>query len=455
MKRWMVLLVAALLILGAVPVMAADDDADDDGEGRDLKWFGSLRVRPEYNENLSDAFGGRDDKIGYLAYRARLGTAIELDRNARVVLDTQVAGLWGEDQSPFRAQPSMGTNASSFSVFQAYVEVDNVFDTAFSAKLGRQTMEFGDEWLMGDLDFYGGTSWDAMRGDFERENGSVTLFWAKAAEMDSPELAAVPPSPGDVGDDASGDWNLSGIWTTWGLPGEQDLEAALIYSFDHRRLPSTSTGGFPYQEKRWTYTMNYRYGGETGLFATANAAYQWGRIPDSTLVKQEIAADAVELTGGWTFNRDGGNYSFWGRFANYSGDDPSTSDIESFDALAQDFHGRHGYLDFWNGAWGFEPLLGGNPGLQVQQFGFKGYLPTGVSVGGQFQRLRATADIPFTGSQALGQEFGFVIGYDYGDNINVELGLAQLYPGSGFLAIGAFNGNSSVRRFYVNTVATF
>ena len=93
--------------------------------------------------------------------------------------------------------------------------------------------------------------------------------------------------------------------------------------------------------------------------------------------------------------------------------------------------------------------------MQVQQFGFQGYLPNGISMGGQFQRLRAAADIPTTGSQALGQEFGFVIGYDYGDNINVELGIAQLYPGSGFLALGSFNGNSSVRRFYVNTVATF
>ena len=58
-----------LLVLSLIFAPAVSAEGGDDAE---WNWFGSLRVRPEYNENLSDVFAGNDDKIAYVAYRANL-----------------------------------------------------------------------------------------------------------------------------------------------------------------------------------------------------------------------------------------------------------------------------------------------------------------------------------------------------------------------------------------------
>ena len=59
MKKWTVGLVSLALVLTAAPVWAEGHE-----DGAEWDWFGSLRVRPEYNENLSDLASGLDDKIG-------------------------------------------------------------------------------------------------------------------------------------------------------------------------------------------------------------------------------------------------------------------------------------------------------------------------------------------------------------------------------------------------------
>ena len=63
----------AVLLLAAPSARAAEGDE----EGRDLNCFGSLRVRPEYNDNLSDLTSAQDDKVSYVSYRANIGTSIE------------------------------------------------------------------------------------------------------------------------------------------------------------------------------------------------------------------------------------------------------------------------------------------------------------------------------------------------------------------------------------------
>ena len=59
MRRWTFWLVMIALTLGFATVAPA---GDEDKEGTEIDWFGTLRIRPEHNDNMSDALAGREDK---------------------------------------------------------------------------------------------------------------------------------------------------------------------------------------------------------------------------------------------------------------------------------------------------------------------------------------------------------------------------------------------------------
>lgn len=441
-KITMTLALFALSVTLAPAAPAGDDD------GPEWDWFGSLRLRPEYNENMSDVFGGRDDRIAYAAYRANLGAKIGLDRDVTVVFNGQVLGLFGEDESPLRGTTSLDSTSAKFNLFNAYVEAKNLFGSKFSMRAGRQPLVFGDEWLLGDLEFYGGTSWDGLRGDFDREGGETSVFWAKVVETNTPESIA-------LSEDIGGDSDLYGIWSNWDIGDKSLIEGGVLYLLDHRTL-----NDHPFQDKRWTYTVQYAYNpeGEAGWFGRVNAAIQRGTTLDVLGVDTTDIEDAIayEGTGGHVWIKDGNPYKLWVRLAEYSGDDTTTEEIETFIPLAQDTHGRYGYLDMWTGQWGFTQFLGGSPGFQAIQFGAKAHLPSGIRLSLLVQQLRRSERFaPDESNINLGEEYAVTAAYDYGKNATIELGVAQLYPGTSMELEPPFFGSSTTRRVYVHTVVHF
>ena len=451
MKRWMVVgFASALMLLSFAVAVAAEAEGED--EGTTFKWFGGVRFRPEYNDNLADVFSGQDDKIGYASYRVNFGFNVDLDKGVSVLVDAQAVGTWGESETFVRGDQTFDTNWEKYGIYRAYVEAKDVFDSSVTLRAGRQPIVIADEWLLGDLDFYGGTSWDGIRADIAGKHGTYNLFWAKGAEHDNWLYYYGPP-------DESGDFDLYGAWGAWKLTERQTLEAGIIYWFDHRSISGIPDGDgsveyidSPYRDKRFTYALHYSFAGEKGPFVKGNVAIQRGAIYDDV----DIDAEAFELTGGWVWQPKGKDNKLWARAASYSGDDAGTSEAEAFNPLAMDFHGRYGLLDFWNGFWGFQTFLGGDPGLQVFQVGFDSDTISNMKVGMYAQTLRTAEHVsPDFHLRDLGQEFGIWATYDYGKNLSLTLGVAQLFPGSAFTGIPPFFGQSSVRRIYVNSVARF
>jgi hypothetical protein len=440
MNRWRgaALIFAALLAAG--PQAVAQDEEE---KGRDVKWFGSLRVRPEYNDNLGDIASARDDKIGYASYRANFGTAIELDQDVSVLINVQALGFWGEEGTPQRGFQGFGSEDTNLIFHEAYVDAKKVFGTNLSIRGGRQPLVFGDEWLLGDSDFYGGTSWDGIRGTFENRFGEVNLFWSKVAETDLVEIF-------DPFGDQGGDFDLYGIWTDWKLDDVQSLDLAVLYTLDHRE-----GGGVPWQDKRWTGHVRYAFGGEQGFFFNGNAAYQWGDTNEPGF-EQKLSASAAELTGGFTWQRGGNPYQLFARLAQYSGDQASSvEDNETFVPIAQDNHARYGLLDLWTGQWGFVPYLGGPSGVQFIQVGFDATLPNTLRLRLQAQQVSRDEEAPGSDNKNLGKEFGLSSFYNYGKNLEVELGVGIFFPGASIALEPPFFGNSTARRIYINTVARF
>jgi hypothetical protein len=447
MKKITVTLALLALCLALAPAVPAEEK-----DGPEWDFFGSLRVRPEYNENLSDVTAQRDDKIFYGAYRANLGASVTLDNGVRAVLDLQGMGLWGEDQHPYRGWITEDDSSVHFSVFQAYIEAKNIFGSKFSARAGRQPLIYGDEWLVGDLDFYGGTSFDGFWGEFDRKNGYTSLFYTKLAETSSPEANFFY-----FNEDDSRDSDFSGIWSGWNFGDNMILEGGYMYLLDDM---SMTEFGDPYKDKRQTATVQFAYNKdhEAGYFMRINTAYQWGTLVvyDEGQEDLDISAEAAEITLGWIWVRADNPYKLWVRGAHYSGDESDTDDYEAFIPLFQDTHNRYGLLDFWHGQWGFVPYLGGNPGFQAIQIGSSATLPNGITLKVLAQQLHRAEDFsPTMTNRKLGSEFNISASYNYGKNLSLELGIAQLYPGTAIGYEPPFFPSTTTRRAYLHTVVHF
>lgn len=435
MKHWKAVAAIAVLALLFVPSFA-----EEGGSGAKISWFGSMRIRPEYVANLYDVARNQDDSITWIGYRANVGAIVQLDKNISGVFEVQSLGKFGEDQTSIRGGHTIGNNNNDISFFQAYIEAKDVLGQPLTLRLGRQKMVLADGWLMGNLDFYGGTSWDGIRADVAGKKVTVSAFYMTEAELDSPERFSW------TGQRGLGTSNFYGAWTAWSMPKNHKLEAGVIYNNDQRDAQywyetdkfDYLAGTLPYRDKRFTITAHYAYQPDLGLFGVVNLAHQRGTTAAWKQVRtQDINALALELTGGWRFEIDGKKNTVYARYASYSGDKPTTDGKnESFNKLYMDFHGRYGLTDYWAGVWRPNDYLGGEYGANIFQIGFDAQVnPTFRVVSlGQFLRRQYVYDRvipprPYTTNKDLGSEFSVMGIYDYSKNANFYVGFSQIYPG--------------------------
>jgi hypothetical protein len=444
----MYLAALALMLVGAAPALHAQ--ADDEGEGAKWNWFGSLRIRPEYNDNLSDLDLGRDDKIGYASYRVNLGTEVSLDRNISVVLDVQGVGASGDDFAVVRGTQTFNQSSSYFSLYRGYIDVKDLFGEKIDLRVGRQELVFGDEFLLGDNNFYGGASWDAVRGDFKHTVGTMTAFWAKVGELDHPEFYG-----NQFYSDPGGDWEFYGLYEAMKFGESHNVDLAVLYNFDH--APTSYYGGPAFSEKRFTYHARYAFEPETGFFGSVNAAIQNGRTLDPTgSFNVDADSHGLEGTAGFRWMKDGRKAQVHVKIANYSGDDPSTDQNETFNPLAQDFHNRYGMLDFWNGIWGRQAYVGGAAGFRALQLGFETELANGITLAAVAQRnFRTIEPSALATNRNMGQEFGVLATYAYGKNLDLNFCYAQLFAGTANSNEAPYFTKSTGRRLYVGATARF
>lgn len=470
-RRWTIAtaVVAALLVLAPASALAFEP-----GE-YEWKWFGEVRFRPEWNDNMSGntnrVVKDEEWRIAYASYRVNFGFQVELPKDVTVVVNSQYLGTWGDDLNAIKGGPTTspgdpydyyydkkgylyGGERSSFALFEAYVEAKQIFGTGFNLRAGRQKLAFGDEWFLGDLDFYGGTSWDGLRGDFENTFGEFTVFWGKAAERDAPEFVG----GGDEQDDA----DLYGAWAVIDLEEMGKVDVAVMSWEDHT-VTYTGFNSFSYADKRWTVLAGYRLQKDLGLQLNVNAALQDGRTlawDGSDTVG--ISAEAAEATVGWRWDRRGNPAYVALRGSYYTGDDPETLDNESFSAPFQDFHARYGYTDFWNGFWMQDSTddrmyIGGQGGFWSVAFHFDAQVKPGLDVFGlalMAEKVEQTE--PGNTNKNLGDEFSLGTRYTFSENVQLELAISQIYPGAGMEdELLPDEDAQNIKRIYLNTRVRF
>lgn len=104
--------------------------------------------------------------------------------------ETGNENLWDQKNSP---NYNMNPNEEYFEVNDAYVEIKNLFTDGLSAKIGRQSISYGDKRVFGPGEFgnTGRWRWDAAKLGYKWDNNFIDA-WYGGTKIHDPEEASFP-----------------------------------------------------------------------------------------------------------------------------------------------------------------------------------------------------------------------------------------------------------------------
>lgn len=268
------LFMTAALTLGVVAAAQA--------ELQNVEVGGSIRIRGNYFDIDDNVFGGvarAGEDIAFVEQRTRLNFKADFTDDVSTFIEFDSYDTWGEDFRSNFMTGIDGRGGDNVELYQAYIEVNNAWGLPVRTRIGRQEIELGSEWLIGNQDVssrFTGLSFDGIRTTYATDMFSVDLLSLKLSET--------------FADFADGDVNLYGIYGSYiGLEDWQfDLYWLYLMEDEIARntgAPVTNAGlasvGFPGPIAKNTdiHTIGLRGAGTFGAFdLEAEVAYQFGEI---------------------------------------------------------------------------------------------------------------------------------------------------------------------------------
>lgn len=304
--RSLKILMTAALVLGTVSAVQA--------ELQNVELDGSIRIRGnfyDWDDNL--AINGGEDQA-WVEQRTRLGVKADFTDDVSTYIEFDAYNNWGDS---FRSNYVTGIDAaggSEIDLYQAYIEVNNAWGLPIRSRIGRQEIEFGSEWLLGNNDtaaLYTGLSFDGFRTTYANDSFTVDFLSLKMGET--------------FQDFADGDVNLWGLYGSYiGLEDWQfDLYWLFVQEDDVRNVANATglagavAGGFipalPVSDDADLHTIGLRGAGTYGAFdLEAEVAFQFGEIERRTnrfgFFRFLDNSDDLDYDA-WAFNLEGG-YTF-------------------------------------------------------------------------------------------------------------------------------------------------
>ncbi|MDH4185345.1 MAG: alginate export family protein [Nitrospinota bacterium] len=162
---------------------------------------GQLRVRPEVRDNV-DFDSSQDDTLGFWGSRARVSFGAQLDEQTSALITLQDSRNWGQKAGGAQS----GREMESLDIFEAYFQMKKLGGLPVGVKLGRQSLVYGDQRLLGDLDWgNSGRAHDALKLMIELNMASIDIFTTKEND---PTLHT---SDGGNDDELTGVYAMAGL----------------------------------------------------------------------------------------------------------------------------------------------------------------------------------------------------------------------------------------------------
>jgi len=292
--------------------------------GSGLRWPAALLLgRPigtgvGAGNGIVSVFGWDDHGHGLslVSQWTRLHVNADFTEDVRAFIELDSVDVWGED---FRSDYVTGVDNRADSVddvevYQAYIEVNEVFGHPLRLRIGRQELRLGSEWLVGANDDGPSPAWglsfDALRLTCATDLVSVDVWGAKLAER----------SPAEE----DGDVDFYGVYGSYLGLEDITLDAYWLWLRDAGALQDTNLGyldewiedmaGVDDYDTMNLHTVGLRAAGEINAFdVEAEVAYQFGEASTTGFLFKpllygdddaEYSAWGCNLELGYTFNVD-------------------------------------------------------------------------------------------------------------------------------------------------------
>jgi Alginate export len=158
----------------------ADSGSDDD---RELDFLAQVRVRPELRDQ-SDFDETIPDRERFFGQRTRVGLDATVSPKVGGRVLVQDTRNWGTQDS---LTTSTGDDDQALDLFEGYLDLRWIWDLPLDLRFGRQTMRYGRERLVGDLDFSNfARTFDAFRFRYLMGAIGIDIFSAKLVDTNPP-----------------------------------------------------------------------------------------------------------------------------------------------------------------------------------------------------------------------------------------------------------------------------
>lgn len=414
----------SLMVILCLPLYAQDNP---------LKVSGELRVRTEAD--------GRDFSMTspmnlYSLSRVRLGVEVKPSDVLTVFIRMQDSRTFGEET----ATGSFNTvaNSKNIDLYEGYVVVKEFFSNSLSMKLGRQMMQFGNERIIGALNWNNiGRSFDGLRLMVTPSSSSaLDLFVMNAGETNAAPSGVSPATVAYKRDD--GQWIAGAFYSHKQSPSLLYEGYALYQNITKRWLPG--------KDSLIRATVGARVKGSFDSFTCdVEAAGQAGTMNGTEIVAYMAAFSIGYAVGSPLISSASVNLDL------LSGTAPITvTENNTFEPPFSTGHKFYGYMDYFTNVY-------------TQMFG-RGindlYVRTVHNIASDLtitptlhyfvlaeKRTAATAD------KFLGTELDIIAQYRYNKNLDFELGVCGFVPGP---TIRTVYGRSDVGIWsYVMTTVSF
>lgn len=373
-----------------------------------VKVGGEFRVRSEAD--------GRDFRTGtdmnlYTLSRLRLSLEAKPLTDVAVYVRLQDSRTFGEEKD---AAGNFNTvaNTRNLDLFEAYATVANVALEGLSVRLGRQMMQFGNERVIGALNWNNiGRAFDGLRLTYVPAAGTaVDLFVMNGAETNTPPSGITPASVSSKRDDGQ---FIAGAFFSRTVSETFLYEAYAVYqNITKRPVPGKDS------LDRWTGGARVK-GKEAPFFYDAEAALQTGTLNGTDLFAYSAALSAGYETGSDWCSSVSLNLDL------LSGTAPSAADLGTFEPPFSTGHKFYGFMDYFTN-------------FQTQTWGrgiLDGYLRT---VHRPSASLTVTPTLHYFSlmeersllvpDRSLGAELDVVVQYRYNPSLVLEGGVCGFLP---------------------------
>lgn len=353
----------------------------------------SMQIRPraEYRNGAQFPRFEGDEAASFINNRARLSMDYKRS-DLSMKLSAQHVGVWGQD-------PQIDTNGR-FIMNEAWAKLN--FGTGFFAQLGRQTLSYDDERILGGLDWnVAGRYHDALKLGYADKVNQLHLILAFNQNKEKTKGGTY------YYDGAQPYKNMQTLWyhyTADGLP----LNASLLFlnlgletgeaatETSHTRYLQTFGTYITYKPQSWDMQAAFYY--QTGKNKSA----------------QSVSAFMASVKAAYAFDKQ------WSVSLGYdylSGNDGKGDKFKAFDPLYGTHHKFYGAMDyFYASAW-----QGAAPGLQDAQLGVNFKTSKKVSMQLNYHYFATAAKLDDV-KKGLGSEVDYQLDWNVMKDVKLSAG---------------------------------